>query len=394
MKLKMLLALPLIVVALAGCGSNKKEVSSEEVVSDEQIVETMINDPTHLVKSDGSLLYYGTTTRLKYGDTLIATKKYQYETGNKDAEGNEIVAEPEITWTFSNKRWTKKGYIDSDKHADPNRYQFVPESVYSADTEYDTDLTMTMKYNEVTKSVVWHIHEGHIELEAMTIEAYRKGIADGSIAKTAYVKLYGYITGAHDAEHEYSGVYMQDGEWAVQLYAGNLGACYTGNGIEIGDLVYAVGNLSQYHGLDELYVATLQKVTEAEAAALTYTPAAPVKMAIPAGGFTASALAHKDACLVTMSNLTFITVGANANVTPTNVYKTSDNYQYLWFKDAENNTVSMYLQYHLKERTEMAALFATWTCGSTVIDFDGHLSWYDAPMLMPVNGVSCFTTHQ
>lgn len=392
MKIKTLFALPLIIVALAGCGNQTKS-EEKSVISDEQIVETMINDPTHLVKSDGSLMYYGTTTRLKYGDTLVAVKKYTYETGNFDAEGKEIIAEPEITWTFSDKHWTKKGYVDSNKQADPTRYQFVPESVYSADTEYDTDMTLTMKYNGVTKSVVWHVHEGHIDLEAKTIQEYREGIASGSISKTTYVKLYGYITGVHDVEHEYSGVYMQDGEWAIQLYAGNLGTCYTANGIEVGDLVYAVGNLSQYHGLDELYVATLQKVSDAEKAALSYVPANPVKLDIPAGGFTATALAHKDACLVTMSSLTFITVGSSASVTPTNEYKTTDSYQYLWFKDANDKTVSMYLHYHLKERTEMAALFKTWTCGTTVVDFDGHLSWYDAPMLMPVGGVSCFTTH-
>ena len=390
MKLKTLFALPLIVVALAGC---QQKEQAPEAVSAEQIVETMINDPTHLVKSDGSLMYYGTTTRLKYGDTLVAVKKYTYETGNMDKDGNEIIAEPEIKWEFSDNNWTKKGYVDSNKQADPTRYSFVPASRYSADTEYDTDITLTMTWEGVSKSVVWHVHEGHIDLTPMSIEDYRKGIAAGSIAKTTYVKLYGYITGAHAPEHEYSGVYMQDGDWAIQLYAGNLGTCYTSNGIEVGDLVYAVGNLSQYHGLDELYVATLQKVSATEEAALEYHPTAPNVLTIPAGGFNATALAHKDACLVKMDNLKFITVGSSATVTATNVYNTSDQYQYLWFKDSENNVVSMYIQYHLDQRTEMAALFATWTCGSTIVDFSGHLSWYDAPMLMPVKGVSCFTTH-
>lgn len=392
MKLRLLLALPLLFGALVGCGNKT------EKLSDEQIVETMINDPTHLVKSDGSLMYGGTTTRLKYGDTLVAVKNYEYDTGEVDKNKQPIIAKPKIEWKFSDNNWTKKGYSYKENNQtinDPDHYSFVPASCYSADTEYDSDITMTMTYNEVSKSVVWHVHEGHIDLTPMTIENYRKGVADGSVAKTTYVKLYGYITGAHDSEHEYSGVYMQDGEWAIQLYAGNLGTCYVNNDIQIGDLVYAVGNLSQYHGLDELYVATLQKVTDAEAAALgENAPAAPVVKEIPAGGFNATALAHKDATLVKMDNLKFITIGSSATATPSNVYNTSKNYEYVWFKDSSDNIVSMYLTYHLKERNEMKTLFASWTCGTTVINFNSHLSWYDAPMLMPVKGVSSFTTLQ
>ena len=396
MKLKSLLALPLIIVALAGCTQNKPaQSSSEEELTDEQIVELMISDPTNLIKSTGDIMYYGTTTRLKYGETLVAVKKYSYETGKNDEEGNPIIIQPEITWTFSDKHWTKQSYIDSNKVADPTRYKFVPESVYTTDTEYDTDLTLKMKYNDVTKEVVWHVHEGHIELQAMTIEEYRKGIASGSVSKSAYVKLYGYITGAHAPEHESSGVYMQDGEWAIQLYAGNLGTCYTGNGIEVGDLVYAVGNLSQYHGLDELYVATLQKVTDSEKAALDRVPDEPVVMNIEAGKFTATDLAHKDACLAKMDNLTFITVGKTdpGEGKRTNEYKTSESYTYLLFKDTEDKSVLLYITYHLDGRDAMKTLFASWTCGSTVVDFNGHLSWYDTPVLCPVGGAACFTTH-
>lgn len=378
MKFKALILLPLMITALAGCGKKASKLSAEEACK------KYVNDPTNLVCTTGDLVYPDTTKRLNYGENLVGVKKYSatMEDGT--------VFEPEVEWTLD-KHWTKKGYTDSSKKTDPTRYLLDAEDVYTADTEYDSELKLTFKWNGAEASASYKAHMSHIELTPMTIKEYRDGLADGSIAKTTYVKLYGYITGAHDKEHEYSGVYMQDGEWAVQLYAGNLGSCWTNNQLEVGDLVYAVGNLSEYHGLQEIYCATVDKVPEADKASVQAAVATPTYYTIAAGEFTAAKLAKRDGSLVEMNGLTFNTIGKTATSAATNVYNTSEQYTYVWFKDSENKDVSMYITYHIANREALKTMFAGWECGTTVVNFKGHLSWYDAPMLMPVLGTSCFT---
>ena len=382
MKLSKLLLLPLLVLGVAACGPKKPAK-----MTDQEIVNAVANDPALMLTSDGGLFEAGTTKQLTSGDYLIATKTYEYTLEEVDSEGNPVVVSPKLEWSFSDKaNWTKQGYSD-----DITRMKFVPEGVYTAEDEYSSDITCTITLNDASASLVYHTHMNKVDISGtlMTIKAYREGIVDGTVKNDDKVIFYGYITGVHAEEHEYSGVYVQDGDAGIMLYANKLGTYWESQNLAVGDLVKVQGFMSPYNGLYEVKPNIVLKVKDPSK--IEYTVATPTYYEIPAGSFDSASLLGKDGCLVEMKNLTFITIGQTSAATPSNDYNgTSTTYAYMWFKDSTNKEVGLYLNYHLADRPAMASFFKTLTPGTSKLNFKGHLSWYNAPLLLPTFGVESF----
>ena len=382
MKLSKLLLLPLLVLGVAACGPKKPAK-----MTDQEIVNAVANDPALMLTSDGGLFEAGTTKQLTSGDFLLATKNYTYISEELDPEGNPVTYTPTLEWSFSDKaHWTKSGYSD-----DPTRMKFIPEGAFATEDEYRSDITCKITLNEASKTLGWHTYMNKVDITGtlLTLREYREKIKNGTISNSDNVIFYAYITGVHAEEHEYSGVYVQDGDAGIMLYAGNLSKYWVSQGLAVGDLVKVQGYLSPYNGLNEVKPNVVLKVKDPSK--MEYTVATPTVYEIPAGGFNSAALLGKDGALVKMKDLTFITIGKNSSVTPTNEYNgSSSTYDYMWFKDSGNNEVGLYLNYHLADRPAMASFFKTLTPGTSKLNFNGHLSWYNAPLLLPTFGVESF----
>lgn len=139
MKLRALFLAPVMIMALAGCNKTK---------TDQQIVDEMVKLPTNVNNPvNGANVQPDSHLKLQNGKYLLGVKKLSYETGKKD-----VVAEPEIQWTFSNENWKLQDYEPSE-----NYYILKPKLVYKEADVYDTDLTLTMTWNGKTASSVYHV---------------------------------------------------------------------------------------------------------------------------------------------------------------------------------------------------------------------------------------------
>ncbi len=383
MKKQYLFLLPLIVCSLAGCGSNG--------MSDQEIFDTMISDSTLLLDPSGGLFEPGTTKQLEGGDSLNAVKKYTYTVPGR--KGKNATVQPEISWSFSDSHWSKSAYSK-----DTSRVLLVPDSVYASEDEYSSDITLTMKWKKFEGKLTYHTYMNKTTLTGTTYKLadYRAGLAAGTIQESDNIITYGYISGAHGEDHEYSGVYIADGKAGLMLYANKLSNCWTTYNLKVGDLVQVAGFASPYNGLMEVKPTLVRRVTAAEVLVdnKPYTVSQPDYTEIAAGTFNETTLKTLDGALVKMNNLTFVTIGGSNTTIPsthTNEYTTLSSHTYVWFKDSTGASVGMSISYHLGELSALQAMFATWTCDSTKVNFTGHLTWYNAPYLAPVKGTACFS---
>ncbi len=132
--------------------------------------------------------------------------------------------------------------------------------------------TITVKVGQITDTV--EITVLPEEDKTITLQALRAGIADGSIKKDDEVEFEGIITATveptvGDNGHVYSGVYVQDGDYAIMLYAGQLSRYYEELQLKIGDSVHVKGVNSPYGGFNEVKPSEITKNIKGNLAAPT-----------------------------------------------------------------------------------------------------------------------------
>lgn len=302
------------------------------------------------------------------------------------------------TYTFQQKELTitwevapKEKWVVSSYGADETRSKITP--VYSAE-EFDGSIKCTVSYLEKGKSqgkaeMSWKFHVESTETIEMTLEALNKKYVEndnklGDLAKDeegkdVVIGTRGYISATYeDPDHVYAGVFIQDGEYSLQLYAGSLSSLWTENNLKIGDCVFVVGTLSIY-GVIEMKSSLLEKI-DGDA----YGIKAPVTVDVTDKTWDVSLMANQSS-LVVLNNCSYVS-GKIDKLTAHTTIK---------FKHGEDS-VEVYCSYHLGETMMQALkdLFAEYTTETTV-SIKGILTFNSTtPQIIPVFGVESFVAAQ
>jgi len=191
----------------------------------------------------------------------------------------------------------------------------------------------------------------------------------------------GIVTSSfEDSEaHLYAGVFIQDGEHSLQLYAGSLRSLWVENNVKVGDCVFVVGPLS-FYGVIEMKPTMLEVVNKAE-----NNIADPVTINLDNKTFDGATLMANQSSLTSISNVTYV----SGNVKTTSAHAT------IKFSHGETE-IPVYVNYHIGETAMNAikALVETYTT-STVISVRGILSFYDGnPQIIPIFGTDSFIAAQ
>ena len=122
--------------------------------------------------------------------------------------------------------------------------------------------TITVKAGQITATVdITVLPEVN---NTITLQALREGIADGTIKAKDEVEFEGIITATVEPTtgsngHVYSGVYVQDGDYAIMLYAGQLSECYEKLQLKIGDSIHVKGINSPFNRFNEIKPSEITK---------------------------------------------------------------------------------------------------------------------------------------
>ncbi len=232
--------------------------------------------------------------------------------------------------------------------------------------------TITATYAGFTDSVTVTISEA-VEADVLKIQEIREGIIDGTYASGDTLSFNGIITATMEqsSTHIYSGVYVQDGDYAIMVYGGQLSTLWLAGEFEIGDTVHVEGTLSPYNGLQEVQPTVFELVDDSSIAE-------PTVLEITADNFNDTDLLGQDGRLFVARGVTYssgtITVGSHSTITfdlGTNSSNTSVSASY-------------YVNYHIGDEamTEMASIVNFLQAGDSV-DLYGVISWYNSAQLQP-----------
>lgn len=238
-----------------------------------------------------------------------------------------------------------------------------------------------LKAGTATITATWRDKTDTIELTildkapVMGLKALREGIAAGELKEGAIVDFYGEVTATMEPseDHLYSGIYVQDGEYAMMVYAGQLGTLWFENKLAIGDKVYVNGTLAPYNGLNEVKPTEIRKIEDGE-----YEVAEPTPIEITAETYNATSLLGNDGRLFTMKDLTYV----DGKITDVTAH-TNINFE-ATKEDGTKVPVTFRANYHLGKTamTELKEVVDGLSAGAKV-DLTGVISWYNTPQLAP-----------
>lgn len=384
MKKHILFILPALILGLAACDTTNG--------GDAEAVQKTANLPTLFLDYDGATGMLDKTYNIKYGDAFLGLDSYTY--GTKTVE---------IEWTANNEK-VKISSLTSGLYANRAKITFGMGKTEADD--YAAVITGTITCGSASQTVKFNANVGHTNIIDTTIKEFKEGYKDAGynasltgdavkFATTDTVSFYGYVTGTFEPNnsHLYSGVWVQDGDDAIQLYANKLGTVWFVNELAVGDLVHVVGYGSGYNGLLEVKPSIVDKMQPGEVASI----GAPTTITLNnADNWSATELLHKDSNLVQFNNLVYKsgtagTVGAHWTLT----------FEGTKADGTTKVNVTVYVNYHIGTTAQQAIkdMMSTWTAGVTTIDLAGVISWYNNPQIVPVflNGktpAECIVVHQ
>lgn len=255
---KLLLLGAVAAMALASCDDPKGNVNPKDLPdTNEEIVKTVASMggiaittlPLVAGESENNTISGGTAITVATSWTVAVW-----------ANGQEMNIDVPIAWTITNPdSWTIK-----DVEGDEAHKTYTAEApAYDAEEDLKSVLTATITWADATETVVYNIKTPRapqpIEYKSVAT-VYDDFFNRKTLKAGTTVKMYGYITGW---TNDYKNVYMQSGEYAVQLY----GATAFSDLYTKGNLVAVTGNITNYYGLE------LEKVTKVEAYTGTDVPA-------------------------------------------------------------------------------------------------------------------------
>ena len=245
-------------------------------------------------------------------------------------------------------KWVKSSYV-----LDEARYKLTP--MYGKE-DFEASLKCTVSYVEGNKTkgktvLNWKFSVLKTEVVEKTLkEINEEFIANGNKlgdlatdaeGKAVQIGTRGYVTATYEQpDHLYSGVFISDGEYSLQLYAGHLSDLWKENALKVGDCVFAVGPLSMY-GIIEMKPSMLDAI-DGEA----YKIAQPKSVDLSGKEIGAdNTLWINQSSLVTMNNCTY--------KSGLDKFNPKDHSTLVFTSGGKD--VKLYCSYHLGE-TMMAAI--------------------------------------
>ena len=365
---KSLFILPLLMVsALAGCNGGSKGPNLAEQALD----------------SFPMLIDFATGKELNIVEDKQTAKDLDMFLGLKSLYWQET--EFDLTWTPA----PAEKWVVSEYKQDESRTKFRP--IYGAEAfDCSLQLDIQTKDGKQKATATWSFEaQVHKALDLTdytytTIEDLSKGFVDTGKPTSGKYYVVGYIH-AHmeEPDHVYSGVYLGDGQYGTQLYAGQLSKLWSSYGFADGDLVIAAGTVSPYKGLMEIKPDAMEPVLEKD-----YPN---VKKPVVLNGNELSwgtndkgeTSAKYHQCAPVEITVSYVSGKVESESAQGD----------LVFKTSDNKTINVSCNYHIG-KTAMASLMeltANIQVGDTY-KLRGVISVYDdAPNIIPINGAASFT---
>lgn len=374
MKKKILLMLPVLMlgISLVACDEPAPTYTPEEAI--QHVAENL---PTLFLDAAGMPGRLKKTYDVLPGDSFIAMTAYSYQ------ETLDVT----IAWTSNQtEKVTIKPVTLVEGMPVQNRVLITFKTGFYREDEFDAKITGTISCGEATPvEVYFNTDVGYLEVTETDIKSFKEGYKDAQYNKdlatptfnnSDTVSVYGYITATFEpsTDHLYTGVWIQNGEDGIQLYAGNLSKLYFDLELQQGDLIRAIGYGSGYNGLLEIKPQLIEKVDEV--GELDVTEPIIVEYA-NADGWSKDDLKNKDGNLIVMKNLTLKTAVGS--------FKPGSHWTIKMEGTKSDGTtkveVQLYVNYHIGNAAQEAVLakLKTMVVGTTVFDLIGPISWYNAP---------------
>ena len=254
MKKKLLaLIVPFMMVgALTGCESSKQY--------DEFCAKAADTMPMLLNSATGKEIYASEehVRDLEDYNSVLALGSFKYQEKELTVNWELLPAE----------KWVKSSYA-----LDETRYKITP--VYGKE-DFEASIKCTVSYVEGKKTkgkteMNWKFNVAKTEVVEMTLKELNEAFVanDNKLpnsmtvdeeGKTVQIGTRGYITATYEQpDHTYSGVFISDGEYSLQLYAGQISNLWKENGLKVGDCIFAVGPLSMY-GIIEMKPTMMEPI--------------------------------------------------------------------------------------------------------------------------------------
>jgi len=365
-KLLSLIIPALLLTGLTSCGNSKKYDALCAAAAD--------SAPILLNSSTGKEIQTSETRvrELKDYNSVLALNSYTFQE-----------KELEITWELA----PKEKWVQSIYSLDETRYKITP--IYGKEA-YDASIKCIVSYKEGNDSgkaeLNWKFHVESTETVEMTLEQINTKYVEngnqlGDLAKNeegkdVVIGTRGIITG-HFAEPDdvYAGVFIQDGDYALQLYAGSLSSLWKEGNFKVGDCVFVVGKLSIY-GVIEMAPEMLESID-----ATAYNIKAPNTLDLSNKEWNGSLMVNQSA-LISLDNCVY----SSGNVEKEGAHASIN------FK--RNGTdVLAYCNYHLGKTAMLAIkdLVATYVANETTVTIKGVIGFYNGtPQIVPVFGTESF----
>ena len=173
-----------------------------------------------------------------------------------------------LTWDLQPaEKWVNSAYA-----LDATRNKIAP--VYGAE-EFEASIKCTISYVEKGKTqgkaeLGWKFKVAPTHVMEMTLKQLNEkfvengnkltGMDKDAEGKDISVGVRGYITETYEQpDHTYAGVFISDGEYSLQLYAGQISSLWKENNLKVGDCIFAVGPLSMY-GIIEMKPTMMEPI--------------------------------------------------------------------------------------------------------------------------------------
>ena len=283
-------------------------------------------------------------------------------------------------------KWVKSSYA-----MDETRYKIAP--IYGKE-DYEASIKATISYVDGKKvkgktELSWKFSVLKTEVVEKTLkeindEYVANGYKLGSLGadaegKAVQIGTRGYITATYEQpDHLYSGVFISDGEYSLQLYAGQLSNLWTENKLKVGDCVFVVGPLSMY-GIIEMKPTLMENIDGA-----AYKIAEPKYVDISGKNIGSdNSLWPNQSSLVTMNNCKYSS-GLDKFA--------PKSHSTLVFTSGSNN-VKLYCSYHLGETMMEAIKKFCEDNGDKTVTIKGVLTYSSTDNdfeIIPVFGLNSF----
>lgn len=353
--LSFLVAAPLMLGVLAGCGPTTNP--------DQEALDKVANLATLLLDSSGQIKEAGKNYQTEYGDTFLGLKYYQVSAEEGD----------QVTVTWSDNAPGKVAYAKVPKQDD--RTKISPTYPLVSTLEYDLELTALIEYKGLSATRVFKFHIISDVVESVTLKQLREKIAAGTASTDVNYETNGIITGYMEPSdsHLYAGVYVQDGPWALMLYAGKMSSLWDYDNWTIGTRLHIVGKLSPYNGLNELKPSLVELASE------DVELATPTPLVIEDGDdYGTTQLFGHDGRLVEIRGAKFVStetlaVGSHKNI-KFSLAKTSGGTAEIVFR----------VNYHIgtDAYNDLIKVVNGLKAGD-LVNLYGVISWYNTPQISP-----------